>query len=157
MNAKRLLYFLSIFFVGSLTSSLFEWLQPITTIEITNASPKVIKWIDIEYHGMGDYKGRVTTDMAPGKTATFKWTTDGEAGYRLYVNFDDDTNVVGGMGYTSRGDTVKEVVSAEQIMSRRASILSGWLIPYAPMDTTYRELPKLEKQKTLLKKNNVSP
>ena len=106
---------------------------------------------------MGDYKGRVTTDMAPGKTATFKWTTDGEAGYRLYVNFDDDTNVVGGMGYTSRGDTVKEVVSAEQIMSRRASILSGWLIPYAPMDTTYRELPKLEKQKTLLKKNNVSP
>ena len=139
MNAKRLLYFLSIFFVGSLTSSLFEWLQPITTIEITNASPKVIKWLDIEYHGMGDYKGRVTTDMTPGKTVTFKGTTDGEAGYRLYVTFDDDTKVVGGMGYTSRGDTVIEVVSAEQIMSKTASMLSGWLIQYAAIDTTYRE------------------
>ena len=157
MNAKGFLYFISIFFVGSLTSSLFEWLQPITTIEITNASSKVIKWLDIEYHGMGDYEGRVTTDMKPSETVTFKWTTDGEAGYRLYATFDDDTKVVGGMGYTSRGDTVIEVVSAEQIISKKLSMLGGWLIPYAPMDTTYRELPKLEKQKTLLKKNNVSP
>jgi hypothetical protein len=114
---KPTIYFLLVFFLGALTASNFGWLQPMTSIEIKNTSGKPIKYLDIEYRGLGDHKGRISENIQHGQAVTFKWATEGEASYRLHVTFDDGTKVQGGAGYTSRGDTVHEVIEASRILS----------------------------------------
>jgi hypothetical protein len=136
-RTKAILYFLLVFFVGSLTSSIFEWLQPITTIEVTNASSKTIKYLDIEYKGMGNHKGRIAESLAPGKVVTFKWTTDSEASYRLYAIYEDNTEVKGGAGYTSRGDTVKESIYELEVISRVPEDFTFGFLYAVPRTTTY--------------------
>lgn len=149
MKVKRHLYFLLIFFTGSLTASIFEWLQPITTIEVKNVSPKVIKWLDIDYQGeIGDYQGRITENMHPGQTITFKWGTPSEASYRLHITFDDDTEVKGGRGYTSRGETVIDSVDSDSIMSQVPVMHSMGLFHHEPADTTYSGIQNSEQRKS---------
>jgi len=118
MSVKAALYFVAIFFAGALTSSIFEWLQPITTIEVTNASDKVIRSLDITYTGIGEHKGRLTENLQPGEKITFKWATDGEAAYLLHASFEDGSEIRGGVGYTQRGNTVKDAIEAKRVMSR---------------------------------------
>jgi len=90
----------SAFFAGSLTSSVFEWLHEITTVEVTNTSDKTIKHLDITYRAVGDHRGRIADGISPGESVTFKWATVGEASYRLHAIFADGTAVTGGLGYT---------------------------------------------------------
>lgn len=87
MRVRSFLYILLAFLAGALTCSIFEWLQPIATIEVRNASGKVIRHLDIEYRGMGDHKGRIAENLKPGQFTTFKWTTEGEGSYWLNVTF----------------------------------------------------------------------
>lgn len=140
MKVKAVLYFLLVFFAGSLTSSLNEWLQPITTIEITNAGPEPIQHIDISFRGQAEHQARIARNLKPGEMVVFKWITDGEASYRLNVYFEDGSQVVGGAGYISRGDMIKEAIGAKSIMSRMQGIP---FLPFysEPFDTTYREQP----------------
>lgn len=114
---KTICYGLVIFFAGAIASSGFEWLQPITTIEVKNTSGKLIKYLDIEYRGLGVHKGRIAENIQHGQAVAFKWATEGEASYRLHVTFDDETQVLGGAGYTSRGDTVHEAIESKRILS----------------------------------------
>ena len=118
MKVRAVLYSVLVFFAGALTSSIFEWMAPITTIEVTNDSDKIIRSLDIAYRGMGEHKGRLTEGLRPGEKITFKWTTDSEASYRLHAVFEDGTEVKGGAGYTQRGNTVKEAIEAKRVMSR---------------------------------------
>lgn len=136
MRVKSALYFVAVFFVGALTSSIFEWLQPITTIEVTNASDKVIRSLDISYTGMGEHKGRLTESLKPGEKITFKWATDGEAAYLLHASFDDGSEIRGGAGYTQRGNTVKDAIEAKRVMSRFPKDFTFGLGYSAPRDTT---------------------
>lgn len=136
MSFKSVLYFLMVFFFGSLTSSIFEWLAPITTIEITNASNKVIRSLDINYTGMGEHKGHLIEGLKPSQSVTFKWTTDGKASYRLHATFEDGTAIKGGAGYTQRGNTIKEAIWAERVMSRQPLDLTFGLLHSEPRDTT---------------------
>ena len=130
--------FLIVFFVGALTSSLFEWLAPITTIEVTNASDKVIRSLDITYRGMGEHMGRLTEGLRPGEKIIFKWTTDGEASYRLHAIFEDGTEVKGGAGYMQRGNTVKEAIETKRVMSERPVWFTFGLGFHPPWETTSR-------------------
>ena len=118
LRLKAVLYFLLVFFAGSLTSSVFEWLAPITTIQVTNASGKIIQSLGITYTGMGEHEGHLIEGLKPGQRVTFKWTTDGEASYQLHATFEDGTKIKGGAGYTQRGNTVKEAIEAGRVMSR---------------------------------------
>ena len=111
------LKFLAIFFAGSLVSSTFEWLQPITTVEITNSSDLTIDRIDVEFHGNGKFQGEIGHGLAPGKTMVFKWITEGEASYRLTASFSDGTVIMGGAGYTERGRATEESFSKDKVMS----------------------------------------
>jgi len=117
MRIKSASYALLLFLAGALTSSIFEWLHPITAIEVKNASSKVIKYLDIEYRNMGDHRGRIAENVRPGHTVTFKWATESEASYHLLVTFDDGSQIAGGAGYTSRGDTVREVIESTRVLS----------------------------------------
>jgi hypothetical protein len=136
MRFKSILYFLLIFFAGSITSSIFEWLAPITTIEVTNSSDKVIRSIDINYTGMGEHKGHLIEVLKPGQRVTFKWTTDGEADYSLRVNFEDGTEVSGGHGYTGRGKLQKEYIEEKRVMSSSPMDFTFGLQFSKPRDTT---------------------
>jgi hypothetical protein len=118
ISFKSFLYFLLVFLSGAITSSIFEWLQPIATIEVRNASGKVIRHMDIDYRGMGDHKGRIAENLEPGQKATFKWITEGEGSYQLRVTFEDGTEVRGGAGYIERGDLIKESVESARVISQ---------------------------------------
>lgn len=139
MKFKAIAYFVLVFFAGALTSSVFEWLAPITTIEVTNSSKKVIKQLDIKYRGMGKHEGRIAENLKPGQVVTFKWTTEGEASYRLHATFEDGTEVKGGAGYTQRGDTVKEEIEAKRIMTRLPISFTLGSLHSDSYDTTGRE------------------
>ncbi len=79
-RTKKTLVVLLIFFAGALTSSIFEWLQPITTVEIQNVSSKTITEINIEHNGLGSHIVRLATVLKPSEKTEYKWITDGEAG-----------------------------------------------------------------------------
>ncbi len=119
-----------------MTSSFFEWLAPITTIEIANASDKVIRSIDINYTGMGEHKGHLIEGLKPSQKVTFKWTTDGEADYSLHAIFEDGSEIKGGAGYTQRGNTVKEAIELNRIMSSLAMDFTLGLLFNTPRNTT---------------------
>lgn len=136
MKVRAVLYSVLVFFAGALTSSTFEWMAPTTTIEVTNTSGKVIKNLDIDYRGMGEHKGRIAQDMAPGTTLTFKWATDSEASYGLRATFDDGAVLAGGAGYTQRGNTVKESIEAKRVVSSLPIDFTFGLLHSAPRDTT---------------------
>lgn len=136
MRVRPVFYFLLVFLSGALTSSIFEWLQPITTIEVRNASNKVISHLDIEYRGMGDQRGRIAENLKPGQEMTFKWTTEGEGSYRLHVTFEDGTEIHGGAGYIERGNVIKEAVEAERVMSERPMRFTFGTQYHPPWDTT---------------------
>lgn len=140
MTFKSGAYFLIVFLAGSLTSSLNAWLQPITTVEITNATSVPIKYIDISFRGLAEQQAQIAQNLKPGETVTFKWITEGEASYRLNVHFENGTEVVGGAGYISRGDVIKDAISANSIMSK---IQEMPFLPFysEPYDTTYRDQP----------------
>jgi hypothetical protein len=138
MTFKSVAYFLVVFLVGSLTSSLNAWLQPITTVEITNATSVPIKYIDISFRGLAEQHAQIAQNLKPGETVAFKWITEGEASYRLNVHFENGTEVVGGAGYISRGDVIKDAIGAKSIMSR---IQEMPFLPFysEPYDTTFKE------------------
>ena len=128
------LKFFAVFFAGSVVSSTFEWLQPITTVEITNSSDLTIDRIDVEFHGNGKFQGEIGHGLAPGKAMVFKWITDGEASCRLAANFSDGTAIVGGAGYTERGRTIVESISKDKVMSTE----SDFPFMSSTRETTYR-------------------
>ncbi len=136
MSFKSVLYFLLVFFAGSITSSIFEWLAPITTIEVTNSSDKVIRSIDINYTGMGEHKGHLIDGLEPKQKVTFKWTTYGQADYSLHVIFEDGTQVSGGHGYTERGKHLKEYIYEKRVMSSLPMDFTFGLQHSKPRDTT---------------------
>ncbi len=129
---------LTVFFAGGLTSSVFEWLDEITSVEITNSSHKTIKHLDITYSGLGDHHGRLANSFGPGEVVVFKWATIGEARYQLHAVFDDGTEVRGGRGYIVRGDVVKEAIRPTSVISRMPVMLSLGLLHHDPRDTTLR-------------------
>lgn len=128
------LKFFAVFFAGSLVSSTFEWLQPITTVEITNSSELAIDRIDIKFGGQGEFQGVIRDGLAPGKTKVFKWVTHSESGYSLSANFSDGTAIVGGAGYTERGRTIVESISKDKVMSTE----SDFPLMSSTRETTYR-------------------
>lgn len=128
------LKFFAIFFAGSLVSSTFEWLQPITTVEITNSSDLTIDRIDIKFGGQGEFQGVIRDGLAPGKTKVFKWVTHSESGYSLRANFSDGAAIVGGAGYTERGRTIVESISKDKVMSTE----SDFPFMSSTRETTYR-------------------
>ena len=117
MSLNPVLYFILVFSAGALTSSIFEWGAPITTIEITNDSDKIIRSLKIKYTGMGEHKGYLIEGLKPRQKFTFKWTTEGEANYRLHATFEDGSEIKGGAGYTQRGKTVKEAIELNRVLS----------------------------------------
>ena len=64
-----------LFLAGALTSSAFEWLHEITTIEITNVSDQPIRHIDIRFRGQDEMQGRIAQGLKPNEKITFKWVT----------------------------------------------------------------------------------
>ncbi len=135
-------YPLLIFFAGGLTASIFEWLQPISTTEISNASGKTIASIIVHHSGVyGKHQGTIAENIAPGGKVVFKWTTESESSYQLLATFDDGTGVRGGLGYTERGESVKDAIFADHIMSQRPQMLTFKLLYDQPHDTTYRMDP----------------
>ena len=136
MKVRAVLLSVLVLFAGALTSSIFEWMAPITTIEVTNASDKVIRSLDIAYSGMGDHKGRIAENLKPGEKITFKWATDGEAAYLLHASFENGSEIRGGAGYTQRGNTVKDAIEAKRVMSRLPKDFTFGLGYSVPRDTT---------------------
>lgn len=136
MKVRAVLLSVLVFFAGALTSSIFEWMAPITAIEVTNTSDKVIRSLDITYRGMGEHKGRLTENLKPSEKITFKWATDGEAAYLLHASFEDGSEIRGGAGYTQRGNTVKDAIEAKRVMSRIPKDFTFGLGYSTPRDTT---------------------
>lgn len=136
-----IVYSVLVFSAGSLTSSVFEWLQPLATTEITNASGKTITRLSVHHTGFGDRAGSIAENVAPGAKVIFKWATEGESNYQLVATFEDGTEVKGGLGYTERGESVKDAVFADHIMSQSPLMLTFKLLHDSPHDTTYRAEP----------------
>lgn len=105
-------------------------------MEVTNASDKIIQSLEITYTGMGEHQGHLIEGLKPGQRVTFKWTTDGEASYQLHATFEDGTKIKGGAGYTQRGNTVKEAIEAEWVMSRLPMDFTFGFKHSEPRDTT---------------------
>lgn len=104
-----------IFLAGALTSSTFEWLHEITTIEITNVSDQPIRYIDIRFRGQDEMQGRIAQGLKPKEKITFKWVTLSEASFEYVVTFDDGRQLARNGEYTSRGQTVKDEVATDTI------------------------------------------
>ena len=135
-KSKVVLFFLLAFFAGSLTSSLNEWLQPISTIEIHNVSKHDISYVDITYQGAYSYKTRITENLKVNEVVAFKGITYGEVNYRLEIKFDDGTLIRGGDGYHDRGAVVREYVAKQAIMSSKRYLPN--LFYSEPYNTTKR-------------------
>jgi hypothetical protein len=112
-----------LFLAGALTSSAFEWLHEITTIEITNASDQTIRYIDIRYRGQDEMQGRIAQGLKPNETITFKWVTLSEASFEYVVTFQDGNQLARASEYTSRGQTVKDEVAADKIAGTTTDML----------------------------------
>lgn len=112
-----------IFLAGALTSSAFEWLHEITTIEITNASEQPIRYIDIRYRGQDKMQGRIAQGLKPKEKIMFKWVALGEASFEYVVTFEDDHQLARTGEYTSRGQTVKDEVASDTITGRTTDML----------------------------------
>ena len=111
-----------IFFAGTLTSSIFEWLHEITTVEIKNVSDQPIRYIDIRFRGQDEMQGRIAKGLKPNETITFKWVTVSEASFEYLVTFEDGHQLARTGEYTSRGQTVKDEVSADTIAGTKTEM-----------------------------------
>ncbi len=112
-----------IFLAGALTSSAFEWLHEITTIEITNVSEQAIRYIDIRYRGQDEMQGRIAQGLKPKEKIRFKWVTVSEASFDYVVTFEDGRQLARTGEYTSRGQTVKDEVAADTIAGTTTDML----------------------------------
>jgi hypothetical protein len=112
-----------IFIAGALTSSAFEWLHEITTIEITNVSDKPIRYIDIRFRGQDEMQGRIAQGLKPNEKITFKWVTVSEASFEYMVTFEDGHQLARTGEYTSRGQTVKDEIGADSITGTTTDML----------------------------------
>ncbi len=112
-----------LFLAGALTSSAFEWLHEITTIEITNVSDQSIRYIDIRYRGQDEMQGRIAQDLKPKEKITFKWVTVSEASFEYMVTFENGHQLARTGEYTARGKTVKDEVAADTIISTTTDML----------------------------------
>jgi hypothetical protein len=134
-KAKTFIFFAFIFLAGALTASFNEWLQPISTVEITNGSSKEISYIDIIYQGAYKSKSRIAENLKTNEVFVFKGITFGETHYSLEVKFDDGTMIKGGAGYHERGNFVKEYITNSSILSSRRFFPS--LFFSEPRSTTF--------------------
>lgn len=112
-----------LFLAGALTSSAFEWLHEITTIEITNVSDQPIRYIDIRYRGQDEMQGRIAQDLKPNEKITFKWVTLSEASFEYNVTFEDGHQLARTGEYTSRGQTVKDEIVSDTITGTTTDML----------------------------------
>ena len=118
-------YFIAVlvFLAGALTSSAFEWLHEITTVEIKNISDQPIRYIDIRFRGQDEMQGRIAQDLKPKEKITFKWVTVSEATFDYVVTFEDGHQLARTGEYTSRGQTVKDEVAADTITGTTTDML----------------------------------
>lgn len=114
---------LVIFLAGALTSSAFEWLHEITTVEIKNISDQPIRYIDIRFRGQVEMQGRIAKGLKPNEKATFKWVTVSEASFEYVVTFEDGHQLGRTSEYTSRGQTVKDDIGADIIIGTTTDML----------------------------------
>jgi len=112
-----------LFLAGALTSSAFEWLHEITTIEIKNVSDQPIRYIDIRYRGQNEMQGRIAQGLKPNEKITFKWVTVSEASFEYIVTFEDGHQLDRASEYTSRGRTVKDEVAVDMITGTSTDML----------------------------------
>jgi len=112
-----------VFLVGALTSSAFEWLHEITTVEIKNISDQPIRHIDIRFRGQDEMQGRIAQGLRPSEKITFKWVTASEASFEYLVTFEDGHQLARTGEYTSRGQTVKDEVAAYTIAGTTTDML----------------------------------
>lgn len=111
-----------IFLVGALTSSAFEWLHEITTVEIKNVSDQPIRHIDIRFRGQDEMQGRIANGLKSNEKITFKWVTASEASFEYLVTFEDGHQLARGSEYTSRGQTVKDEIATDTIAGTRTDM-----------------------------------
>ena len=104
-----------LFLAGALTSSAFEWLHEMTTVEIKNVSDQPIRHIDIRFRGQDEMQGRIAQGLRPNEKITFKWVTISEASFEYLVTFEDGHQLARRSEYTSRGQIVKDEVGADMI------------------------------------------
>jgi hypothetical protein len=112
-----------LFLAGALTSSAFEWLHEITTIEIKNISDQPIRHIDIRFRGEDEMQGRIAQGLKPNEKITFKWVTVSEASFEYLVTFEDGHQLARISEYTSRGQTVKDEVAVDMITGTTTDML----------------------------------
>ncbi len=121
---SRMAFFVPlIFLAGALTSSAFEWLHEITTVEIKNISDQPIRYIDIRFRAQNEMQGRIAQDLKPKEKITFKWVTVSEASFDYVVTFEDGHQLARTGEYTSRGQTVKDEVAADTIAGTTTDML----------------------------------
>ena len=112
-----------LFLAGALTSSAFEWLDEITTVEIKNVSNQPIRYIDIRFRGQDEMQGRIAKGLKPNEKVTFKWVAVSEASFEYLVTFEDGHQLARSSEYTSRGQTVKDEVAADTITGTTTDML----------------------------------
>jgi hypothetical protein len=112
-----------VFLAGALTSSAFEWLHEITTVEIKNISDQPIRYIDIRFRGQDEMQGRIAQGLRPSEKITFKWVTVSEASFDYVVTFEDGHQLARSGEYTSRGQSVKDEVAADTIAGTTTDML----------------------------------
>ncbi len=112
-----------LFLAGAVTSSAFEWLHEITTVEIKNVSDQPIRYIDIRFRGQDEMQGRIAEGLRPNEKTTFKWVTVSEASFEYVVTFEDGHQLKRTSEYTSRGQTVKDEVAADTITGTTTDML----------------------------------
>ena len=114
-----------VFLAGALTSSAFEWLHEITTVEIKNISDQPIRHIDIRFRGQDEMQGRIAQGLKPKEKITFKWATLSEASFDYLVTFEDGHQLARTSEYTSRGQTVKDEIAADWVFRSNVTSDSG--------------------------------
>jgi len=112
-----------VFVAGALTSSAFEWLHEITTVEIKNLSDQPIRYIDIRFRGQDEMQGRIAKGLRSNEKTTFKWVTVSEASFEYVVTFEDGHQLARTSEYTARGQTVKDEVAAQTIVGTTTDLL----------------------------------
>ena len=112
-----------IFLAGALTSSAFEWLHEITTIEIANVSDQPIRYIDIRFRGQDEMQARIAQGLKPKEKITFKWVTVSEASFEYIVTFEDGHQLTRIDEYTTRGKIVKDEIAIDTIVGTSTDML----------------------------------
>ncbi len=106
---------------------------PLATVKITNQSKLKIKEIVLQ-HSSGGFKSTMKFDPIPtGDSNIVRFYLEGEADYKIQVQFEDGRKIEGGNGYIEGGYKTRQIISDSAITELKQLFSFDFLVSLIKM------------------------